>query len=305
MGRVAFVFSGQGDQHPGMGAALCERYPVAAEVFAACDVLRPDTSRQCFSGTAEELRETVNTQPCLFAMEMAAAQSLKNCGLSPDAAAGFSLGEMSALTFAGAMSFETGFTLVCRRGELMQRDAEKHDTVMAAVLKLSAEQVEAIAAGHEGIYPVNYNCLGQISVAGLESAMAAFYTDVKAAGGRVIPLKVRGAFHSPFMRDAAAAFADELDRCELHKPAIKVYSDVTAAPYPEHPADVLKKQMCAPVQWERIIRNMVGEGITTFVEIGPGKTLCGLIARIAPEAKRFAVADYEHLEELYAEVAKC
>lgn len=305
MGRVAFVFSGQGDQHPGMGAALCERYPSAAEVFAACDALRPGTSRQCFSGTPEELCETVNTQPCLFAMELAAAQALKSCGMNPDAASGFSLGELSALTFAGAMSLETGFSLVCRRGELMQRDAEKHNTVMTAVLKLSTEQVESIAAGHEGVYPVNYNCPGQISVSGLESAMAAFCADVKAAGGRVMPLKVRGGFHSPFMREAAGAFAEELNRCELWAPEIAVYSDVTAMPYSDHPADVLKEQICAPVQWERIIRNMVGDGVTTFVEIGPGKTLCGLISRIAPEAKYFAVSNYENLEELCGEVAKC
>lgn len=305
MGKVAFVFSGQGDQHPGMGQALCQKYPAAAEVFARCDALRLGTSEQCFSGTAEELRETVNTQPCLFAMEMGAVAALKSVGLHPDMAAGFSLGELAALTCAGVTDIETGFSLVCRRGELMQRDSQRQNTSMVAVLKLSAEEVESIAANYEGIYPVNYNCPGQISVSGLEQSMTAFCADVKAAGGRAMPLKVRGGFHSPFMNEAAASFAEELRGCRLNLPRIPVYSDVTGRPYEGDVAATLERQICAPVQWERIIRNMSNNGATVFVEIGPGKTLCGLIARIIPGAKTFAVANYDDLNELCREVSAC
>ena len=305
MGKVAFVFSGQGDQYPGMGEALCRKYSAAREIFSLCDVLRPGTSEQCFFGSAEELRETRNTQPCMFAMELAAAAALKCCGLTPDMTAGFSLGELAALTSAGVMTVETGFSLVCRRGMLMQQAAGLQNTAMVAVLKLPADEVEAIAAGHKDVYPVNYNCPGQISVSGLEQSMPAFCADVKAAGGRVLPLKVRGGFHSPFMKEAGDAFSEELRRNQLSVPDIPVYSDVTGLPYEGDTAGLLSRQICAPVRWEQIIRNMHADGATVFVEIGPGKTLCGMISRIIPDAKCFAVSSYENLEELCAEVAKC
>ena len=305
MGKVAFVFSGQGDQHPGMGEALCRKYSAAKEIFSRCDAVRPGTSGQCFSGSDEELRETQNTQPCMFAMELAAAAALKSCGLAPDMAAGFSLGELAALTDAGAMTVETGFSLVCRRGILMQQAAQQQNTSMVAVLKLSAETVEAIAARHKDVYPVNYNCPGQISVSGIEESMPAFCADVKSAGGRTLPLKVRGGFHSPFMKEAGDAFADELRRHRLNAPEIPVCSDVTGLPYMGDTAELLSQQICAPVQWERIIRNMHADGATVFVEIGPGKTLCGMISRIVPDARCFAVSAYENLEDLCAEVAKC
>lgn len=306
MGRIAFVFSGQGDQHPGMGKATFERSAKSREIFDRCDAIRPGTSEQCFSGTEAELCETVNTQPCLFAVEMAAAEALIEKGLCPDAAAGFSLGELAALTCGGVMTLEQGFSLVCRRGELMQREAERYETSMAAVLRLSAERVEEICAKHDGVYPVNYNCPGQVSVSGLKERMPAFLAEVKAAGGRAMPLKVRGGFHSPFMADASAAFAEHLTDAVLAAPKIPVYSDVTGQPYPADgiPA-LLAKQISSPVRWESIIRNMIEAGVTAFVEIGPGKTLCSLISRIAPDVRRFAVCEYEDLDALCAEVKTC
>ena len=167
MGKIAFVFSGQGDQHPGMGKELVDQYPAAAEVFALCDQVRPGTSQQCFEGTEEELKETKNTQPCLFAMELAAAAVLMEKGIKPDAVAGFSLGEVAAATAAGVADLETGFRLVCKRGEVMQQAAEKQETSMAAVVKLTEEQVMEVCGQHPQVYPVNFNCPGQSSVAGL------------------------------------------------------------------------------------------------------------------------------------------
>ena len=195
MGKIAFVFSGQGDQYPGMGKELCMKYPVASDVYGMCDSIRPNTSKQCFEGAQEELKETKNTQPCLFAMELASASVLIDKGIKPDALAGFSLGEVAAVTVGGIFDNETGFSLVCKRGELMQREAEKFDTSMAAVVKLTASKVQELCDKYEGIYAVNYNCPGQIAVSGLSSQMDEFSSDVKAAGGRAIPLKVRGAFH--------------------------------------------------------------------------------------------------------------
>lgn len=295
MGAVAFVFSGQGDQHPGMGKALCERYPAAEKIFALCDSIRPGTSAQCFSGTAEELKETVNTQPCLFAMELAAAQVLLERGIRPAAVAGFSLGEVAAATAAGCFRLEDGFRLVCKRGELMQTEAEKYDTAMAAVVKLSAEEVTRLCERFDGLYPVNFNCPGQTTVSGLASQMAAFSAEVKAAGGRAIPLKVSGAFHSPFMAEAAGAFAAELAKTPGNPAGIPLYSNVTALPYAGGPGPLLAEQIEKPVQWEKLIRNMIDAGIDTFIEIGPGKTLTNLIRKIDLSVNAFSVLDY--LEE--------
>ena len=284
MGRIAYVFAGQGDQYPGMGKNIWDRYDIAKDVYKMFDEIRPGTSKQCFEGTEEELKQTDNTQPCLFAMELAAAKVLLDKGIKPDVSAGFSLGEVTAAVFAGIVDEKSGFELVCRRGELMQRAAEQFDTSMAAVVRLSNEQVESICDRYENVYPVNYNCPGQVTVSGLTSQMAAFSAEVKAAGGRAIPLKVRGAFHSPFMKEAAESFAVELRKCaslnNTGSTQITLYSDVTAKPYTEDVVKLLSEQICSPVRWEQIIRNMIADGVDTFVEIGPGNTLSNMIKKI-------------------------
>ncbi len=299
MGKIAFVFSGQGDQYPGMGKDLVEKYPVAASVFEMCESIRPGTLHQCMEGTEEELKETANTQPCLFAMELAAAEVLKEKGICPDVVAGFSLGEVVAATAAGIFDKETGFGLVCKRGKFMQQEAEKFDTAMAAVVKLTTEQVEAVCAKFEGIYPVNYNCPGQVSVSGLAEVMPQFNESVRAEGGRVIPLKVKGAFHSPFMKEAAEAFVKELEKAKIQEQMVALYSNLTAEPYTEDVVGLLSKQICNPVRWEAIIRNMIADGVDTFVEIGPGKTLTNMIKKIDPEIKATTVS------EMLAEVEVC
>ena len=179
MGAIAFVFSGQGDQYPGMGKELCDTYAAAADVFHICEVLRPGTMRQCFEGTADELKETKNTQPCLFAMEMAAAEVLMDKGIMPNAVAGFSLGEVVAATVAGIFDRETGFKLVSKRGELMQTESEQYDTAMAAVVKLTTQQVCELTAKYDRLYPVNFNCPGNITVSGLAEQMRSFENKVK------------------------------------------------------------------------------------------------------------------------------
>ena len=296
MGKIAFVFSGQGDQYPGMGKNLYRYYPTAKRIFNMCDDLRPQTLDQCFHGTNEELKETKNTQPCLFAMELAAAYVMMEKGIIPAAVAGFSLGEMTAAVVSGLFNVKTGFEVVCKRGELMQQEAEKNETSMAAVLKLSTEQVKEVCKNYEHIYPVNFNCPGQITVAGLSSEMTGFFADVKAMGGRALPLKVKGAFHSPFMKEAADAFADVLACVALKPQHIPLYSNVTGKLYDDDAVSLLSNQICHPVQWEETIRNMIKDGVDQFIEIGPGKTLTNMIKKI--DEKIRAVSFEEMLLEV-------
>ena len=296
MGKIAFVFSGQGDQYQGMGKELAEKYHAAVRVFNKCDEKRPGTSVQCFEGTAEELMETANTQPCLFAMEMAAYSVLIEKEIMPEVVAGFSLGEVVAATAAGLFDLETGFDVVRKRGELMQAAAGKADTAMMAVVKLETKQVEDICAKHTQVYPVNYNCPGQITVSGLQTSMEAFSADVKAAGGRALPLKVKGAFHSPFMQEAAGAFRNVLEQAEIKEPVCTLYSNLTARPYTSEVTENLAQQICSPVRWEELVRNMIGEGVDTFIEIGPGRTLTNMIKKI--DASVLAQTFTEYLAEV-------
>ena len=305
MGKIAFVFAGQGAQYPGMGQELAQCSRAAAEIFEQVDALRPGTSAQCFSGTAEELKETKNTQPCMFAVELAAAAALAERGLKADMAAGFSLGEIGALTYTGAVDFATGFHLVCRRGELMQAAAEEQPTAMAAVLKLSNEDVEKLCAQFDQVYPVNYNCPGQVSVACAQEQLAPFSAAVKAAGGRALPLKVRGGFHSPFMASAAQGFAGVLAECQVGRPEIPLYSNFTGGVYAGDPKELLARQIASPVRWETIVENMIAAGADTFLELGPGQTLCGLIGKIDKSVKTYALSTREDLEKILQEVAGC
>ncbi|HJB03165.1 MAG TPA: ACP S-malonyltransferase, partial [Candidatus Evtepia excrementipullorum] len=215
---------------------------------------------------------------------------------------GFSLGEIGALAYTGAVDLETGFHLVCRRGELMQQAAEAQPTAMAAVVKLPNETVEALCAQFPETYPVNYNCPGQVSVACAKEQLAPFSAAVKAAGGRALPLKVAGGFHSPFMASAAQGFAQVLADCQVGQPKLPLYSNKTGAVYDGDPKELLAQQIVSPVRWETIVRNMIAAGADTFIELGPGKTLCGLIAKTDQTVKTYALSTQADLEQIVKEV---
>ena len=302
MGKIAFVFSGQGAQYPGMGQSLCEASPAAKFVFELADSLRPGTSSQCFSGTVEELSVTKNTQPCLYCVDLAAAKALEEKGVRADYAAGFSLGEVAAAAFAGIFTDKSGFEFVCRRAEAMQKAAEENPGSMAAVLKLTNEKVEELCGKFTKVWPVNYNCPGQLVVAGESSQLKEFQELVKAEGGRAAPLAVSGGFHSPFMESAASELEDVLANIELGRPRLPVYANFTAKPYSDNAKDLLVSQVKSPVRWQETVEALAAQGVDTFLECGPGKTLCGLIKKTVKTARVFQVQDAETLNAALSEI---
>ena len=301
MRRIAFVFSGQGDQFPGMGRDIYEKYPEAKNVFDTLEDLRPGLKELCFEGSSEELKETKNTQPALYALESAYLEILKNNDIFPSAAAGFSLGEVAAAGCSGVFSLKDGFEIVSQRGRFMSESADEN-TFMAAVLKLSEEKVDELCGHFSGIYPVNFNCPGQISVSGILDSRDEFLKEVKEAGGRAVPIKVKGAFHSPFMDEASEKFGEELKKFTLSQPSIPLYSNLTGEIYKEDILSQLKNQINHPVRWEKLIRNMISDGIDTFIEIGPGKTLTNMIKKIDKEVNAYSVSD---LGEILEKVKTC
>lgn len=292
----AYVFPGQGAQFSGMGADLYEKYPQAKEMFDKADeILGFQISKIMFSGTDEELRQTKVTQPAVFLHSVVLAKVLGD-NFKPDMVAGHSLGEFSALVAAGAMNFEDGLRLVSKRALAMQKACEAVPSTMAAVLALPDEKVEEICAATEGVVvPANYNCPGQLVISGEIPAVDAACEAAKAAGAkRALRLPVGGAFHSPLMEPAREELAKAIAETPFSKPVCPVYQNVstTAVTDPEEIKKNLIAQLTAPVKWTQSVRNMVADGATMFVEVGPGKVLQGLVKKIEPSVEAYsAVAE--------------
>jgi len=301
MAKIAYIFPGQGSQAVGMGQNLCTHSPAAQTVFDEADsLIGTKISTLCFYGPEEALRQTANTQPALYVVSVAAMRALQEAGAPPpQAVAGHSVGEYAALWAAGAVAFETGLHLVERRAQEMHRATLSHPGVMVAVLGLTGPQVaaacaEAEASGAGAVQPANFNGGGQVVISGSPEGVARASEIAKTNGAkRVVPLPVSGAFHSPLMAPAVEAMTYALQDAALRDTAVPVVANLTAE-Y-ETRADEIRVNLAAqidhPVRWEESMGRLVGDGFDTFVEVGAGTVLAGLMKRIAPNVRVYSVGD--------------
>jgi [acyl-carrier-protein] S-malonyltransferase len=297
MGKVAFVFPGQGSQTVGMGKLAFEAEPSARAVFEAADrALSEPLSRLCFEGPDADLRLTANTQPALLTVSVALLRAL---GELPDVVAGHSLGEYSANVAAGTMPFEQAVTLVRRRGTYMQEAVPVGHGAMAALIGGDLETIERACSEAPGLVePVNYNSPGQLVIAGEAEAIKALTPVLQGIGCKVMNLPVSAPFHSSLMKPAEERLAPHLHEVAFEDPSAPVYVNVDAVPVTTAAAarDALIRQVSRPVRWQESVRRMVEDGVTLFVEIGAGKVLGGLIRRIDKSASSVSVqtpADFE------------
>ena len=300
-GKTAWIFPGQGAQKCGMGKDFYEKSTAARQIYdEASRLLGLDMAALCFEEN-ERLDQTEYTQAALVTTCLAMAEALRDDLPAPDVTAGLSLGEYCAIAAAGGMRTEDAVATVRKRGIFMQNAVPDGKGAMSAVLGLTGEQIEAAIAGLEGVYIANYNCPGQIVITGFAQGVEkASEVLLKAGAKRVLPLKVSGPFHSPMMKDAGEKLEQVLQEIELSPLRIPYVTNVTAE-YVKEIGDtrkLLKEQVASSVLWQQSMERMIADGVTTFIEIGPGRTLSGFLKKISRDAKVINIAAWEDQEKL-------
>lgn len=305
MSKIAFLYPGQGAQVAGMGKDFYEKSPLAKEVFdKSCEILGQDMKHICFEEN-ELLDRTDYTQAALVTTCMAMTKEIMARGLTPDMTAGLSLGEYCAITTAGGMELEDAIKMVWLRGNLMHNAVPEGKGGMAAVLGLSGEAVNEAIAYMEGVYVANYNCPGQIVITGEAAAVAEAGTALKEAGARrVLPLKVSGPFHSPMMRPAGEELAKVFAGVSMNPLKIPYVANINAEVITDcgKIEGLLVEQVSGSVRWQQSVETMIREGVDTFVEIGPGKTLTGFLRKIDKNVKAYHIGSWEEAVQVCEEL---
>jgi [acyl-carrier-protein] S-malonyltransferase len=307
MTKIAFCFPGQGSVEPGMGRDIVDAVPSARDVFGrASDASGLDLERLCFHAGADELVDTAVQQPALVATSLAVLAAIRERGIEPDYVVGHSVGEFSALAAADAMSIEDALELVRERGVAMAEAAAQHPGAMAAILGLDDEVVERLCRQILGVWPANYNCPGQIVVSGEHAAVDECIERAQEQGARrAVKLKVSGAFHSPLVARAADRLRPAIDRVRFQEPAAPFMSTVTARLESAHRvAPLLVDQLTAPVRFTQAASELMRDGVKTFVEVGPGNVLSGLVKRIDRSAKAISVNSLAAVEKLHESLSQ-